>query len=483
MCHFKGSFQRVGSVVSNQYAAIFFCEKGKVAREMLYAEFEAILDSFVPLQEYAGQEIKAIYVQISPQLKVTAAVYFLIGFDGAGNADKRWNLPLEQLAEQGEAGPNLGVGPIRLTCRSQCSVAWYTQSLWDPNMASEPNDFVVLRDVVKRNKLGFKKMEADEEAIEEEIPPPPLATRPAAAAASSPARGGSEDGDAEKILSASLVQLLRKKLDDENSAEREALAKKQRLLLAAQKTQFEDEMNKLGEAHSEELREMQQKLEQYHHALEEQKKKNEEIEQELVVQEKAVTQTKQLFETKLAKNQEADSNQLEIIKQNLANEFQRKTDAKVKALKEELAEKNVELMYRDEEKSALDAEVAKLTAEKARLISQGGEQFLHRLSENKVSFVVYHQGFGHVTIDIDNIGEYLSNPIAYISQSCKVPEPVYRQWLVHHENPVCQAFSEIKGDIYGKHLKPVINPSQFVIGRSDRCPLHWAFGEEGKAKL
>lgn len=469
-------------MVSNQYAAIFFCEKGKVAREMLYAEFEAILDSFVPLQEYAGQEIKAIYVQISPQLKVTAAVYFMIGFDGAGNADKRWNLPLEQLAEQGEAGPNLGAGPIRLTCRSQCPVAWYTQSMWDPNMASEPNDFVVLRDVVKRNKLGFKKMEAEADAVEEEIPsPPPLVARPAAT--SSPARGASEESDAEKILSASLVQLLRKKLDDENSAEREALAKKQRLLLAAQKTQFEDEMNKLGEAHSEELRQMQKKLEQYHQALEEQKKKNEKIEQELTLQEKAATQTKELFEKKLAKNQEAGSNQLEVIKQDLANEFQRKMDTEIRKLKEALAEKNVELMYHDEEKSALEAEVAKLTAEKARLISQGGEQFLHRLSENKVSFVVYHQGFGHINIDIDNIGEYLSNPIAYVSQSCKVPEPVYRQWLIHHENPVCQAFSELKGDICGKHLKPVINPSQFVIGRSDRCPLHWAFGEEGKAKL
>lgn len=466
---------------SNQYAAVFFCEKGKITREMLFTEFEAILDSFVPLQEYAGQEIKAIYVQISPQLKVVAAVYFLIGFDGAGNADKRWNLPLEQLADQGEAGPNLGAGPIRLTCRSQCSVAWYTQSLWDPDMASEPNDFVILRDVVKRNKLGFQKSAQAEEAIEMEIPtPPPAAARPVVAAV--PLQASAGESDAEKILSASLVQLLRKKLDDENAAEREALAKKQRLLLAAQKTQFEDEMNKLGEAHSEELRQMQQKLQEYHQALEEQKKKNEKMEQELVAQEKAAAQSKQLFEKKLAKNQEAGSNQLELIKQDIANEYQRKMDAAVRALKEELAEKNVELMYRDEEKSALEAELAKLNAEKVRLISQGGEQFLHRLAENKVSFVAYHQGFGHITIDIDNIGEYLSNPIAYVSQSCKVPEPVYRQWLVHHENPVCQAFSELKGDICGKPLKSVINPSQFVIGRSDRCPLHWAFGEEGKAK-
>jgi len=441
---------------------------------MLYAEFEAILDSFVPLREYAGQEIKAIYAQISPQLKVVAAVYFLIGFDGVGNADRRWNIPLEQLAGQAESGPNLGAGPIRLACRSQCPVSWHAQSLWDPDMASEPNDFVVLRDVVKRNKLGFKKIELEEDDIV--AAPEPVSPRfvPAKTAASASA---ADVSDADKSLSADLVQFLRKKLSEEAVAEKEDLAKKQRLLLAAQKTQFEDEINKLEETHSEELRAMQQKFQDYQKVLEEQKKQNEKLRMELQAQEKVVAQTKQLFEQKLAKNQEIGSGQLEAIKQDFANELQRKMDSLSQEFKEIIAAKDMELMYRDDEKAALVAEVAKLSAEKARLISQGGEQFLNRLAENKVSFVAYHQGVGNINIDIDDIGEYLSNPIAYVARSCKVTEQAYVQWLKHYENPVCQSFSELKGELCGKHLKAVINPSQFVIGRSDRCPLHWSFGD------
>ena len=67
-----------GVMRQDNYAAVFFCEQGKIVREMLYAEFEAILDSFVPMPEYAGQDIKAIYVEIGPSIKVVAAVYFTI---------------------------------------------------------------------------------------------------------------------------------------------------------------------------------------------------------------------------------------------------------------------------------------------------------------------------------------------------------------------------------------------------------------------
>lgn len=450
---------------ANQYSCVFICENGRITREMLHAEFEAILDSFVPLQEYAGQEVKAIYVQISPQLKVVAAVYFLIGFDGVGNADRRWNIPLEQLAEQAESGPNLGAGPIRLACRSQCPVPWHKQGLWDPNMALDPNDFVLLRDVVKRNKLGFKKIE-----LEVDDSPAPEPVKKASAVET-------EVSDVDKSLSADLVQFLRKKLDEEHIAERNDMAKKQRLLLAAQKTQFQDELDKLEETHSEELRAMQQKFHDNHKAIEEQKKLNAKLREELQSQEAVVAQTKQLFEQKLAKNQEMGSGQLEAIKQDFANELQRKLDASAREFKEIIAAKDMEIMYRDDEKSALEAELAKLSAEKARLISQGGEQFINRLAENKVSFVAYHQGVGNINIDIDSIGEYLSNPVAYVARSCKVTEQAYLQWLKHYDNPVCQSFSELKGEPCGKQLKAVINPSQFVIGRSDRCPLHWSFGD------
>jgi hypothetical protein len=451
---------------SNQYTAVFFCEERKITREMFYAEFEAFLDSVVPFPEYAGQEIKAIYVQVSPQLKVLAAVYFLVGFDGAGNADRRWNLPLQQLADQAEAGPNLGAGPIRLACRSQCPVSWYTQNLWDPDMVSEPNDFAILRDIVKQNKLGFKKVELDEAG---DVAAPPVLPVP-----------GAEASESDKLLAESLVQFLRKKLQEEETTEREATAKNSRLLLATQKNLLADEINILEKQHSEEVRQMQQKFQETRQLLEEQKKHNEKLQQELTEQADVLAQTKQLFEQRLAKNKASGVSQLDAIKEDFANELKRNMESLTRDFNETLAAKNQEILSCHEENKIQHTEIERLNAERISLISQGGEQFMQRLSENKVSFVAYHQGSGHINIGIDEIGEYLANPMAYVAHYCKVPESVYRLWLKHHENPVCEVYSEVKGAICGKHLKPVINPSQFVVGRSDRCPLHWTFGEEAR---
>jgi len=459
---------------SDRYSAVLFCEKGKIAREMMYAEFEAILDSFVPLPEYAGLDVQAIYVEISPQLKVHSAVYFLIGFDGAGHADRKWNIPLQQLAEQAEPGPNLGAGPIRLACRSQCPVSWHVQHLWDPDMNKSPNDFVMLRDVVKRNKLGFKQVEED---TEESVPVVSETPAPAAAGDLLAALTGEGASEADKALSSSLVKFLRQKLSEENTSEREEITKRQTLLLAAQKTKFEDEITKLEESHGEELRQMQTKLQEYHQQISEYKKQSEKLQQQLVEQNKSLAESQQLFEKKLAKNKEVDNSQVDTFKKTLMQEMQRKIEALAKEYSDELSTKEMEIAYRDEEKLALEKELAKLSAEKALLISQGGEQFLNRLKDNQVSFVVYHPGPGHINIDIDNIGEYLSNPVAYVAKSCKVSEDAYRQWIIHQQNPVCQSFSEAKGDVCGKKLKAVTTPTQFVMGRSDRCPLHWSFTE------
>jgi len=458
----------------DRYSAILFSENGKITREMMYTEFEAILDSFVPLPEYAGLDIQAIYVEVTPQLKVHAAVYFLIGFDGAGHADRKWNIPLQQLAEQGEPGPNLGAGPIRLACRSQCPVSWHVQHLWDPDMAKSPNDFVLLRDVVKRNKLGFKKIE---EEIEESAPVVNEAPQTAVAGDLLAALTGEGGSEADKALSSSLVKFLRQKLSEEAVSEREEMTKRQTLLLAAQKTKFEDEITKLEESHGEELREMQTKLQEYHQLALEHKKQSEKLQQQIAEQNNTLLESQKLFEQKLEKNKEVDNSQVDTFKKNLMQEMQRKIEALAKEYSEELTAKEMEISYRDEEKLALEKELAKLSGEKALLISQGGEQFLNQLRDSQVSFVVYHPGPGHINIDIDNIGEYLSNPIAYVAKSCKVSEESYRQWMNHQHNPVCQSFSDIKGDICGKKLKAITAPSQFVLGRSDRCPLHWSFSE------
>ena len=80
------------------HEAIVFFRDGVVSKEMLYTEFEALLDCVVPMQEFAGRSMEAVYVRLDGSLSVAAAVLFLIPFDDTGFPEHRWNVPLRQLA-------------------------------------------------------------------------------------------------------------------------------------------------------------------------------------------------------------------------------------------------------------------------------------------------------------------------------------------------------------------------------------------------
>src|SRR5690606_15573184 len=130
---------------------------------MLYSEFEAILDGFIPVPDYAGSLAKAVYLRINSRLCITAAVFFVLKFDGKGMIDRRWNVPLQQLAASAARGPDLGAGPIRLACFSQCPIEWQRKNLWDPQMQPGCNSFVLMRKALKQNRLqlAFKTRPAE----------------------------------------------------------------------------------------------------------------------------------------------------------------------------------------------------------------------------------------------------------------------------------------------------------------------------------
>ena len=135
--------------------AVLFYNEGTICKEMLYPEFEAVLDGVVALPEFADRQMHAVYVMINPRLQVRAAVFFCLDFNEDGSADDGWNIPLRQLAERTGRGPDMGAGPIRLACRSQCPVSWHQMHMWDPKVSAERNDLAVLRDNIKRNQLGL----------------------------------------------------------------------------------------------------------------------------------------------------------------------------------------------------------------------------------------------------------------------------------------------------------------------------------------
>src|SRR5690625_1694444 len=62
-CYFHRRTCFMSQETSPQNEAVFLFSGDAIDREMLYPEFEAILDGFVPMPENAGGTAKAVYVR------------------------------------------------------------------------------------------------------------------------------------------------------------------------------------------------------------------------------------------------------------------------------------------------------------------------------------------------------------------------------------------------------------------------------------
>jgi hypothetical protein len=139
------------------YAAVFFVDGSHVARQMRASEFGAFLDGYVGLSDLAETDVRAVLVELTGELLVQSLVFFRIWFDEEGRADSSWNLPIEELAKRGAKGPDMGAGPIRLVCRSQCPDPRFAEELWDPDMTPGKNHFQAIRKAVEANPSNSGK--------------------------------------------------------------------------------------------------------------------------------------------------------------------------------------------------------------------------------------------------------------------------------------------------------------------------------------
>lgn len=142
-------------------AVMFFSEQG-ISREMLYPEFEALLDGLVAAPDFADETVEAVFLQINHRLHVRAAVFFTIDFDLDGYINRLWNMPLRNLAEKAGRGPDMGGGPIRLACLGFCTNKTYQPNLWKPGQRGGRADLAWIKQAVTRNVLGI--LGEDEEA-------------------------------------------------------------------------------------------------------------------------------------------------------------------------------------------------------------------------------------------------------------------------------------------------------------------------------
>lgn len=435
--------------------AVLFFNDGGICKEMLYPEFEAMLDGVVSMPEFADQQMRVAYVLVNTRLHIRAAVFFYLDFNEDGSADSGWNIPLRNLAERTGRGPDLGAGPIRLACRSQCPVSWYQMHLWDPELAQGKNHFVMLRDRIKRNQLGL--------LVEDEAPQTVPTERLQMVAedtwyAADPTKQPASAPRPEQF-------------EQDQRLKAAQLIKQQRLRIASLEQQRETDISRLREL-----------------AAQQQAKLREEVAQlctELTIKDQRIAELQLELEGQaegFQKNREEMSRQLRALEQNTRieadaaraqfdEELQRQVAAAVAEYKEQVSIRDVELAYRNELDSQLQEEIEQLQKQRDALMDQSGERMLERLSSLGMTFMVYHPGAGHLTIPLQDMARYQQKPLAYAAAKCGVSEEQYELWVQHYRQPVCIA-TLTSGERCNMPLDKVETPARFVIGESNCCARH-----------
>lgn len=409
--------------VGEDYSAVFFMDGSEVSRQMRASEFGAFLDGYVGLSDLADSDVKAVFVLLSASLTIKSLVFFRIYFDEEGRADASWNLPVEKLAKKGAKGPDLGGGPIRLVCRSQCPASANADELWDPDMTPGSNHFQSIRRAVDANTLKFRK----------QSPP--------------------SDDDIPVLAADSGGQPPAGRQDDPEAADRSRLAqliREQRLRIKTLQSVHRDALSDLQRENRHEIQALRNELADLQQRYERQKLSNEQLKKRLVERnEQYLSMQEQIASDAANKDREGATASAEVV-----------------LLKEQLDRRQRELELRDEKIVALEQENYDL-----RHQTPTEDSVMDHLQNHSVFLVAYHPGVGHVTLPYDAIESYFKNPVAYAAERCGLNEPAYRQWLAHYEHPVC-CHEGKKGALCGEPVMRVSQPSEFRPGTDDRCESH-----------
>jgi hypothetical protein len=409
--------------------AILFFDDHKIIKEMTFLEFQAILDSYVPLHDMAKRSMGAVYVRINAKFNVTAAVFFRINFDLEGFVEKTWNMPLQDLADKAAKGPNMGSGAVKLACFSQCPIDGQKDNLWDPEMQAANNDFIVIKKCIQSNTLGLM-FDVDYKKDDEQ----------------------SESMNEERTRTAMII-------------------KEQRLRQKLLSGKAEQDLRQLNLDHQESIYNYQKKCDELQQALKHEREQRVVLEDTSKGQLDKITGMREYFESKLEKYQQNEVSQSELLSEYYDSQVQVEFDSLAKRHAAELEVRDVELIHRRDQEIQLQREIIKLKRERQDLVESSREIIFHQLGDAGINFVTYHPGAGHLTIEADEIGAFLSNNMAFVATKCGVSESHYRAWLNHYYSPACDKQLE-NGRFCDKEIARLENPSQFIVGESSWCSEH-----------
>jgi hypothetical protein len=273
-------------------------------------------------------------------------------------------------------------------------------------------------------------------------------------------------------LSAELVKKLTQAFEKDFQQKLEQVENKQKLYLATMENRHKREFDKLYGDHQVDTQTYKNQILQLKNLFEVEKKKSEKTISTLQEQYEKLQQQRAQLEESLSISAK-DKNALETLKKQYESDMQARLEAEQASLFEQLEMREVELLYRQQQEEQLSKMVEQLRQDKITLLGEGADGYLERLNKSGVMFVAYQAGFGHLTIPLNQMGEYIDDPLAYVAGKNGLTIDQYKTWLTHYNNPLCAA-KLFDGSRCTVALKQIASPKEFMDGEHNYCLVHRA---------
>lgn len=425
--------------------AVLLFDERSICGQMLYTEFETVLDGVLSLPDYSGQNLRAAFVLIDARLHPRAVVFFTIAFDAQGMVDGSWDIPLRQLAERSETSMDLGSGLIHVVCASHCPLPKFKDQLWNPVRNAARNDLLLISDALACNPLGLL-----------------TANTLSRFTLNIPALHMTDEYNwygVTRIDDAAFIEESDER-DRQRHLKMARLIKQQRTLLdnvtlqcEELKCEHEKVMIKKQEEHD------LQRLAWQHGADQQQAKLTKRLDKQQREQARyLIDHARHLEETSSASAQKLSNLERDIRIQHDIND----------RLSAQLSQQLDNLHTLQKQVADRDEQVAEL---QFQLAGQEPNEVLAQLAAQGVVFVAFHPGAGHLTIALSDLRRYQKDPIHYVANKCEVSPAQYRRWLQHYKNACCEA-ELLDGRVCNAALKRVDTPSHFMLGVSNFCAKH-----------
>ncbi len=449
----------------------------RITRTMLYDDFDAVVSGLAPLSQYAKQTKRGAYVQLDDSLAVKGVALFSVRFDNIGYPADGWNVPLSHLVELAGLGPDLGKGPIRLACRSQCPVSWHATRMWDPEMMRpEDNTFVQIQDTITEAcvRLGVRRVKTHNIT---ETGIPVLTAVVLQQAMVSPMMAEQTSALEQKIQDLTLqVQALNR--EKEETLNMQSYVHQQQIdIFQTQNMKLVEQKKTLKvqyDAQKERLEAFQSQIVSLA-GIEDGLRQEREIHQkqlhELHIALSAAGEQQQQIASLLeAKEQEYQARMSRLQAEHLLS-LDKRLEEEASRYLLSVKSLNAEIAEREESIKEYEQQLETLKLEFVQQQEAGADTFLRQLQSLGMNFVAFHPGVGNLSVPVNELVTYIQNPTAYVAAKCLVSEAHYKAWLAHYDNPRCQADIG-DGQCCNSRLIRTDSPSKFTAGQSDHCARH-----------